>query len=88
MHKGGQNEGYRVLDDFVCEAIHESTVPRIPPNQRGQNEGVRVVEELSLNTAPTPYGRKRKRSVIARFLRWIGKGVRMLFNAFSSPKSS
>lgn len=54
MDKRGANEGFRVLDDFVCEAIPDPVVPLAPPNRRGQNEGVRVLEELSLDIAQIP----------------------------------
>lgn len=45
MDKRGQNEGLRVLDDFVCQAIHSSDVPPAQHHKRGQNEGMRIVEE-------------------------------------------
>jgi hypothetical protein len=54
MNKRGQNEGFRVLDDFVCEAIRDPAVPQAPPNKRGQNEGVRVLGELSFDIAAAP----------------------------------
>jgi hypothetical protein len=44
MEKRGQNEGLRVLDDFVCEAIHDPAVPQALSNKQGQNEGMRVLE--------------------------------------------
>jgi hypothetical protein len=46
MAKQGQNEGVRVLDDFVCEAIQDAAVPRADERHQGRNEGMRVVEEL------------------------------------------
>jgi hypothetical protein len=84
MDKRGANEGFRVLGDFVCEAIRDPAVPQAPPSKRGQNEGVRVLEEPSLNIAPIPQGEKSQCSAIGRFIRWFGKGVRNLFNAFST----
>jgi hypothetical protein len=54
MGNRGKPEGFRVLDDFVCEAIHDPAVPQAPPNKRGQTEGVRVLEELSLDTPQVP----------------------------------
>ncbi|HTU92849.1 MAG TPA: hypothetical protein VMF69_22405 [Gemmataceae bacterium] len=44
MDKRGQNEGLRVLDDFVCEAIHNPAVPQALPTKQGQNEGMRILE--------------------------------------------
>ena len=52
MDKRGQNEGLRVLDDFVCEAIPNPAVPQAVPDKRGQNEGMRVLEEVSLGLEP------------------------------------
>jgi len=46
MAKRGQNEGFRVLDDFVCEALHDPAIPQASPKNQGQNEGVRVIEEM------------------------------------------
>ena len=42
----GQNEGLRLLDDFVCEAIHDPALPLALPTKQGQNEGVRILESL------------------------------------------
>jgi hypothetical protein len=46
MAKQGQNEGFRVLDDFVCAALHASDAPRADERRQGRNEGKCVVEEL------------------------------------------
>jgi len=53
MDKRGQNEGFRVLDDFVCQAIQDPAVPQAPRTKRGRNEGVLVLEELTPGTTPT-----------------------------------
>ncbi len=63
MDRKGQNEGFRVLDEFVCEAIHAPGVPPAPPNKRGQNEGVRVLEELSVCTAPIAQAKEDRYSM-------------------------
>jgi hypothetical protein len=44
MDKHARNEGLRVLDDFVCEAIHNPAIPQAQPNKQGQNEGMRILE--------------------------------------------
>jgi catechol 2,3-dioxygenase-like lactoylglutathione lyase family enzyme len=49
MDKQGQNEGFRVLEEFVCEAIHNPRVPPSPSNKRSQEEGVRMLEEPALS---------------------------------------
>jgi len=49
MNKHGQNEGFHMLSDFVCEAIRDPAVPQAPPNRRGANEGILITEELSLD---------------------------------------
>ena len=46
MANPGQNQGFRVLDEFVCEAIHPPTVPQADQTKQGQNEGMRVIQEL------------------------------------------
>lgn len=47
MNAQGQNEGFRIVDESVCDAIRGPGVPQAPSNQRGQNEGVRILEEGS-----------------------------------------
>lgn len=46
MAAQGRNEGFHVLDDFVCEAIHAPSVSLANPRQQGRNEGMEVIEEL------------------------------------------
>jgi hypothetical protein len=41
-----ENEGFRVLEDFVCDAIHEPGIPQADPTKQGANEGIRVIKEL------------------------------------------
>ena len=42
----GQNEGFHVLDDFVCDAIHNPSIALGNPANQGRNEGISVEEEL------------------------------------------
>ena len=46
MAAQGRNQGFHVLDEFICEAIHAPSVPRANPANQGKNEGMSVVEEL------------------------------------------
>jgi hypothetical protein len=46
MANRGQNEGIRIVDDFVCQAIHEPSVPRADPASRARSEGVHVIDEF------------------------------------------
>lgn len=46
MAAQGRNEGFHVLDDFVCEAIPSPSVSRADPAKLGRNDGMFVVEEL------------------------------------------
>lgn len=46
MAAQGRNEGFHVLDEFVCEAIHAPSVPLANPANQGRNGGMSVVEEL------------------------------------------
>ncbi len=48
MAAQGRNEGFHVLDEFVCEAIHAPSVPLANPAKQGRNEGMCVVEKLLL----------------------------------------
>jgi len=47
MSNSGKNEGFRVLEDFVCEAVQSPDVPRADERHRGRNEGLQVVQELA-----------------------------------------
>jgi hypothetical protein len=46
MTSSGKNEGIRVLDDFVCEAVSGSDAPKAAQRHQGRNEGMQVVEEI------------------------------------------
>jgi hypothetical protein len=46
MAQRAENEGFRMLDDFVCEAIHDPSIPLANPAKQGRNEGMSVVVEL------------------------------------------
>ena len=46
MANQGHNEGVRLLDDFICEAIHTSDAPTSAERRPGRNEDLRIVEEL------------------------------------------
>jgi hypothetical protein len=48
MARRGENEGIQVLADVGCEAIHDPAIPQASPNNQGQHEGVRVMEEIVL----------------------------------------
>jgi hypothetical protein len=47
----GENEGFHVLEDFVCEALQDPALPKGDPGQPGQNTGAQVLEELILDSA-------------------------------------
>jgi hypothetical protein len=51
MPNPGHNEGFHVLDDFICEAIHEPSVPLASPANQGHNEGTSAVEELDCDAS-------------------------------------
>jgi RNA polymerase sigma factor (sigma-70 family) len=46
MAAQGRNEGFHVLDEFVCDAIQSPSIPLANPANQGRNEGMSVVEEL------------------------------------------
>jgi hypothetical protein len=51
----GENEKCRVLDEFVCEAIWDKSLPEFQPPAvaigRGENERIRVAEEPGASDA-------------------------------------
>jgi hypothetical protein len=47
MASRGKNEGVRVLEDFVCEAIHDSEVRGADEKRQERNEGMRMVDHLA-----------------------------------------
>jgi hypothetical protein len=53
-HPGG-NEGFRILDELVCQAIPDAAVSGPPeasaPPGRGANSGMQVWEEVALDSA-------------------------------------
>lgn len=60
MDNGIENEGFCMLDDFVCQAILGPGVPQADPTKQGKNEGINVglnVRDLFIPTR----SRKRKR---------------------------
>ncbi len=44
--QAGENEGIRVLDDFVCEATPAAGVPVAVSSGRGINAGARMISEV------------------------------------------
>jgi hypothetical protein len=42
-----EHEGFRMLDDFICDAIHEPGVSQADPKKQGKNEGIQVLKELT-----------------------------------------
>jgi hypothetical protein len=46
MAKRAQNEGVRMLDDFVCDATHDPSIPLANLASQGRNEGMAVVAEI------------------------------------------
>lgn len=46
MTTQGRNQGFHVLDEFACEAIHAPSVPPADVAKQGRNEGMAVIEEL------------------------------------------
>jgi hypothetical protein len=51
MAKRAENEGFRMFDDFVCEAIHDPSTPLANPAKQGRNEGISVGAELILDAS-------------------------------------
>jgi hypothetical protein len=53
MAATGHNKGFHVLDEFVCEAIHDPSVLPASPANQGRNEGMSVIEELLFDAGTT-----------------------------------
>jgi len=49
MRKPGQNEGCRVLGDFVCDAIPAPNVTVPDPKRYGKSQGMVMLSELELD---------------------------------------
>jgi hypothetical protein len=66
MSSNGRNDGFRMLDDFVCEAMHNLDVPRASEQAQGRNESMRVIEELSFEAtskkSPEPVEERKNAS--------------------------
>ena len=46
MANRSQNEGMRIVGDFVCEAIPDSSMSAEKPSSRGRSEGVHVIGDF------------------------------------------
>lgn len=57
----GENEGFRMLDDLVCEAQPAGEVAASGSVGRGANRGARVLAEVVVSTAPPPEERPSER---------------------------
>jgi hypothetical protein len=58
--KPAENEGFRVLEEFVCDAIPGPGISKDGPFARGENEGVDVQWELVVNASHEPLAEDRK----------------------------
>src|SRR5947209_6226861 len=56
----GENEGFRILDDFVCDAIPGPGIALEGPFGRGENEGMHFLWELDFNASQPPLAEERK----------------------------
>lgn len=56
----GNNEGFRVLEEFVCEATPAPQVPLNAPAGRGVNEGAHVTSELVARGSESPLAQERQ----------------------------
>jgi hypothetical protein len=59
MATQGYNENFRVLDEFICEAILEPSVPQPTPSGRGVNAGMHVVSESAARESQPPPSSER-----------------------------
>ena len=59
MAASGHNEGFRVLEDFACEAIPASASAGLGSKGRGVNAGMDVVAELVIRATHLPLTEER-----------------------------
>jgi serine/threonine protein kinase len=64
MAQRAENEGFRVLDDFVCDAILDPSISPGDPKAPGKNDGLQLTEEIvfdSQGARAAAGGRRRLR---------------------------
>lgn len=54
MANPARSQGIHVLDDFVCEAIHDPSITLAHPSKQGRNEGMSAIEEVVLDVGKEP----------------------------------
>ena len=54
MANPARSQGIHVLDDFVCEAIHEPSVSPADSSKQGRNEGMSVIREVAWDAREEP----------------------------------
>jgi hypothetical protein len=59
MATPGRNEGFRLLDDFTCEAVSEAGGSPPGDKRRGVNPGMHVVTELVSGASQPPVPAER-----------------------------
>jgi hypothetical protein len=52
MTDRAENESFRLLDDFVCDASHAPGIPLADWKNQGRNEGTRMVEDAVFELDP------------------------------------
>ena len=83
MAAQGRNEGFHVLDEFVCEAIHSPAFPLANPANQGRNEGMCVVEELLLQLDQEPASQSEP---LSSDLKPVVEQLAMLISALDDPR--
>src|SRR4051794_15220120 len=54
MAAQGRNQGFHVLDEFICEALPVPSVPLADPATQGMNGGMSAIEELVFEAGGEP----------------------------------
>ena len=81
-----RNEGFHVLDEFVCEAIHAPSVPLADPANQGHNEGMCVVEELLLQVGATDGPRPSLPDPLNNAIKPVVEQLATLISASADPR--
>ena len=54
MSAQGENKGFHMLEDFICEALHSPSASHTCLPKLGRNAGMHVLEEVVLDLGKEP----------------------------------
>jgi stage II sporulation protein AA (anti-sigma F factor antagonist) len=74
--KSGHNEGFRILDDFVCEALPDVALAQPTRSSQGQNERMPIMQDMAADTVAEDVKQagsaaSKERSLVGEFLEGV-----------------